>query len=308
MHSSDELIVEHALRKKIRGKILEAIETEKKKEKERLEEQALRKLVRQVISEATKQASSPHDSTGINTLEDLLKSIIPTLEADYKRLTTSTDQRQSFRAHIINAVENSLAPIDANSENPRTGREDVNTGEESPEPMGEPVEKPASFSPDNSPAPKVDPVPEEEPLAENQEIYLQEEEPADQNKFIDINGKPEAEEKEEPKDPRDEFGMDGFEVTGRNFAYSTYKKIDTQVKDAYALLASPEDKEIFFDYLITNLKLYFDRFEEELSPQVNEPTTPEYEAQVDKSLEQPMMESLSENILEKIIQHIERRI
>ena len=31
------------------------------------------------------------------------------------------------------------------------------------------------------------------------------------------------------------------------------------------------------DYLITNLKLYFDKFEEEMNPTVTEPTTPEYE-------------------------------
>ena len=35
--------------------------------------------------------------------------------------------------------------------------------------------------------------------------------------------------------------------------------------------------EIFFDYLITNVKLYFDRFENELAPMVDEPTTPEYD-------------------------------
>ena len=29
--------------------------------------------------------------------------------------------------------------------------------------------------------------------------------------------------------------------------------------------------------MITNVKLYFDRFEQELAPSVDEPTTPEYE-------------------------------
>lgn len=307
MHSSEELMVEHALRKKIRNKILESIENEKKKEKQRLEEQTFRKLVREVIVEAVGQSASPHTSTGINTLEDLLKKIVPVLEKDYKRLTTSEDQRQSFRAHIINAVENSIAPVDANSETPRTGRGEPNLGDESPAPAPA-AEKPVSFGDEETVPPKVDDVPEEEPLAENQALYLQEEDPVDKSKFIDINAKPEKEPKEEPKDPREEFGMDGFEVTGRNFAYSTYKKIDKQIVDAYALLGSEEDKEMFFDYLITNLKLYFDRFEEELSPQVAEPTTPEYEAQMDKSLDQPMMESLSESILEKIIEHIESRI
>jgi hypothetical protein len=36
-------------------------------------------------------------------------------------------------------------------------------------------------------------------------------------------------------------------------------------------------QKLFEDYLITNLKLYFDKFEDELSTTLEEPTTPEYE-------------------------------
>ena len=43
-------------------------------------------------------------STGINVLEDLLKKIIPQIEDDYKLLTTSEEQRESYRSHIIDAV------------------------------------------------------------------------------------------------------------------------------------------------------------------------------------------------------------
>ena len=35
---------------------------------------------------------------------------------------------------------------------------------------------------------------------------------------------------------------------------------------------------MFYDYLVTNLKLYFDKFEDELAGKLEEPTTPEYEA------------------------------
>ena len=34
---------------------------------------------------------------------------------------------------------------------------------------------------------------------------------------------------------------------------------------------------MFYDYLLTNLKLYFDKFEDELKANLPEPTTPEYE-------------------------------
>ena len=53
---------------------------------------------------------APHQSTGINVLEDLLKKIIPQIEDDYKLLTTSEEQRESYRAHIIDAVVKTLTP------------------------------------------------------------------------------------------------------------------------------------------------------------------------------------------------------
>jgi hypothetical protein len=46
------------------------------------------------------------------------------------------------------------------------------------------------------------------------------------------------------------------------------------------MLADDEDKEVFYDYLLTNLLLYFDKFEDELSPDTAATTTPEYEEEV----------------------------
>jgi len=43
------------------------------------------------------------------------------------------------------------------------------------------------------------------------------------------------------------------------------------------MLSNPEDQEIFFDYLIANLKLYFDKFEGEIQPNVEEPTNQAYD-------------------------------
>ena len=60
-------------------------------------------------------------------------------------------------------------------------------------------------------------------------------------------------------------------------AYASFKKIERNILDAYELLSNDEDRELFYDYLITNLKLYFDKFEDELATNLDEPTTPEYE-------------------------------
>ena len=60
-------------------------------------------------------------------------------------------------------------------------------------------------------------------------------------------------------------------------AFTTFKKIQQYILDAYDLLRDPKDKKVFVDYLITNTKLYLDKFEDELQSTVDEPTTPEYE-------------------------------
>ena len=213
---------------------------ENKKQQEILEETKLRQLVRGLILKEVAEDQPKHASTGINVLEDLLKKIVPVLQADFKMLTTSETQRQSFRAHIINAVQNSL----------------------SPELMYVLSDK------------------EKEQLKEAATIKVDD---PDMSKFIDIEEKPEDEEKEELS-PEEEFsrGLEdqNLDSTGRNMAMDTFKKIEKGILDAYEMLDDPKDRELFYDYLITNMKLYFDKFEEEMNPTgITEPTTPEYEAE-----------------------------
>ena len=43
------------------------------------------------------------------------------------------------------------------------------------------------------------------------------------------------------------------------------------------MLADEEDQNLFYDYLITNMLLYFDKFEDELQSSLPNVTTPEYE-------------------------------
>jgi len=216
------------------------------KQKKSTEEDELRQVVRefidiemQTLTEAGPDVDpTPNKSTGINVLEELLKKIIPVLETDYKSLTTDTSQRESFRSHIINAVVNSLTPAKIN-----TAAGDA-----------------------------------EDDLEEEIEINVSDS-PVD-DKFIDIRSDAEksAEEEEEEEDPADAFGagVDG-DKTGRNVAYQSFKKIETSIIDAYELLGNPEDQELFYDYLIANLKLYFDKFEEELAGVLDEPTNQAYD-------------------------------
>ena len=186
---------------------------------------------------------TPNKSTGINVLEDLLKKIIPVLQTDYKSLTTSMEQRESFRAHIINAIVTTLTPVEINNE----------AGEEEAE--------------------------LDSNLDEEIDIEIGDEADGDMDKFIDIrtDAEKKAEKEEEKADPRDDFGIEGADETGRNMAYNTFNKIETSVIDAYELLSNAEDQELFYDYLIANAKLYFDKFEDELSSFMKEPTSQAYD-------------------------------
>ena len=207
---------------------------------------------------------TPNKSTGINVLEQLLKKIIPVLEEDYKSLTTNNEQRDSFRSHILNAVVNSLTPAQLKND-----------------------------SGEDTSACDIDDIDLEE------EIEINVGGDAEDDKFIDIRTDAEksADAEEEEEDPRDAFGADvEGDETGRNMAYESYKKIETNVIDAYELLSDPEDQELFYDYLIANLKLYFDKFEEELASSVDEPTNQAYD--MAKSGEAGELESGEEDLLE----------
>jgi len=94
------------------------------------QETALREVVRELITEGQSAvaAIAKHDSTGINALEDLLRNtnVLSVLETGYKSLTTDTGQRDSYRNHILAAVEASLAP----EESRKSAGEDVEITEE----------------------------------------------------------------------------------------------------------------------------------------------------------------------------------
>ena len=89
---NEQSLTEQKLRSYIRAKITEIVNSQKTQQLN--EEKQLRKLIRSIISEADVSDIHPHRSTGINVLEDLLKKMIPTVRTDYKRLTTSQDQKQ----------------------------------------------------------------------------------------------------------------------------------------------------------------------------------------------------------------------
>ena len=274
-----EIQTERMLRKYINQKIKSIFE--EKRKKQFMDEYALRQVIRQILSEGDVSDVHPHRSTGINVLEDVLKKSIPTLRSDYKRLTTDKAQRDSFRAHIIKAVTDQLKPSLVNDRYPLEAP--------TPNPMDKPsdemqsdVQKAAGGS---IPEPEAPEEPIEEPDAGADDDFLADMEALEEAEIdIDIEDEATPEKKLDVEDddgPSDEekfgTGLEGLDETGRNMAYTSFRKISQYILDAYDSLANMEDKNVFVDYLITNLKLYFDKFEDELLTQPEEPTTDQYQ-------------------------------
>jgi len=241
---------------KLRKFIREAIQIVKKRQEKAqkeqlLEEKRLRGFIRELILQEASTPDpdeAPHSSTGINILEDLLKKIIPIIEIDFKKLTTGNEQRNSYRAHMVQGVKNLLAPAKVTDNASISGDSGVEKEEEFISIAEQEGEIEIAVDPEN----EVSDPPEE---------------------FIDIGG----EEKSKEETEKDDFSVEGEDETGRDMAFSTFKKVQGSILDSWEVLSNDEDKELFYDYLITNLKLYFDKFEDELKPSLEEPTTPEYD-------------------------------
>jgi len=261
----EEIIQEQRLRRVIREKLKRMLSQENE---QLLEEQRLRKIIRhKLLTEGDVSDMHPHRSTGINVLEDVLKKMITTLRTDYKRLTTSKAQRDSFRAHMLHAVKQSLMPALVND----MYLQDTDTL------MAEPTGLSAGDEEAKSPS--------DEMLADIDDLNLDDIEleedididvEPDPEKDLDIEGEKEKTPAEQEKDNFGD-GLEQMDETGKNMAYTTHKKVSQYILDAYDMLTDRQDKKVFVDYLITNMKLYFDKFEGELASELQEPTTPEYE-------------------------------
>ena len=149
-------------------------------------------------------------------------------------------------AHLINGIDNLLAPVETNMDAPE-------------------------------PTTDVD-------LEEEIEIDVEDE----GDELIDLGmdilpGEEEEPEEEAPEIDDDEMPLtrgieDGeHDATGRNVALSTFKQVQGTIVDDFGELANDEDRELYHDYLKTNVLLWRDKFEDILSTNLPEPTTPEYE-------------------------------
>ena len=245
MKDRNELVEEQILRENIR-RIVKNIKN-KRTEQERLEENTLRKVIRKLLIEKTPVADeTPHEKTGINVLRKTLKKIVPQIRDDYMSLTTDKAQRISYIAHLVNGIDNLLAPIETNIDAPEPA-EDVELEEE--------IEIDVEGGEDELIDLGMDILPDEE------EEEVEEEPEVDDDEATLTRGLEDGE----------------HDATGRNVALSTFKQIQGTIVDDFGELANDEDRELYHDYLKTNVLLWRDKFEGNLATNLPEPTTPEYE-------------------------------
>ena len=250
MKNRNELIEEQVLRENIR-KIVKTVKN-KRTEQNKLEEQTLRKVIRKLLVEKTPVADeTPHEKTGINVLRKTLKKVIPQIRDDYLSLTTDEAQRTSYIAHLINGIDNLLAPIETNMDAPEAAPE-AGLEEEIEVDVGDDGEELIDLGMDILPSDEKEPE-EETPEIDDDEATLTR-------------------------------GIDGdHDATGRNVALSTFKQVQGTIVDDFGELANDEDRELYHDYLKTNVLLWRDKFEDLLSTNLPEPTTPEYEKEKDSN-------------------------
>jgi hypothetical protein len=248
------------------------------------EEKQLRELIRSII----KENDTPTKSTGLNKLVQALKIILPTVESGYKSLTTDKEQRDSFKQHYLKAIIDTLSPQDAirsasgGEASAMLGGSALEEQEEIEVNVTDDEADPADLSAD------IEGIESEEDVQIKRDAGVT---------LKDIEGK-----KTDVPLPQ----IPGLDETGRDESVDVYKKTVDAITRNYRTLHNENDREEFKEYLITNLLLYFDKFENDIAAELTPVTTPEYEkqkaekAQFTQQGEQPVSESIRQAIRETL--------
>jgi len=284
MNNKDEKLLREFVRRTIVKPAMRVLKEEKRKE------DAVRLWVRSQIRELQEQKlytviyeakdmANPHPNTGINKLRDAIRKAKPSIKSKFQQLTTSSEQRESFRNHLLAAFVRLFDQLDALSAEGEA--EDV-AGDETL--AAEPAETDTLQAPDEG---ELDDIEKElDALMEALTLSEQEEEEmGDDNDVVsdELEAEKESaknlsqvekdvEKKKSQEREREEFGggLEG-DSTGRNQAYDTFNLVQSYFSDAYLDLNNGEDKDMYKKWGLYNLKLLLDSYEEELNPDLETP-------------------------------------
>lgn len=253
----EELMKEVRLRKVIRNFLLE----NKRKEK------TLRKVIRAKLTEAKKADQVVYQSTGVNALRDLLANVGPTIKDKYRNLTTSAEQREAFKNHLLIGWRNLLNVAD------------VSKGVEG-------TKMPKSL--------------EDIELEEDIEINIKKEDPSSMLADFEPKEYEPLKSKEQKLVAGGELPTDPDQKTGMNAAAETLNLISSQTLTSYEQLLNPQDAEDFKEYGLANIAAYLDEIEADMTvtPDV-EIENPEGSVETESSRVEDQIE-LSEDLLQKL--------
>ena len=247
-----EFMQEMQLRKHVR-KAIKAVQRQRgNKEKQQLrEERHLRTVIQQLIKE-----SGPGTSAKAIT-RILLNEADPAVAADAVHSSTGINTLEDLfkNTNLLSVLRKGYKSLTSKEEQRESYKNHILSA------VGLSLEVEGS---------RHDAGGDEEALQEDVNIDIGR--PEDNPAFIDV-------EKREPTadEEVEEFSLEGHDKTGRNKAYTDYKNVEKNIITAFDDLDDPQDRSMFKDYLLTNLKLYFERFEEELRTDLSAPDieTPE---------------------------------
>jgi len=226
----------------LREQVRKAIRVVKRKRHTRFleavqQERDLRNIIRGLLGEAQTAVSTTakHANTGINTLEDLLRNSNILSVLEMGFKSLTTDPEQ--RTSYRNHILVAVEKVLA----PEESRKEA--GSEEVEELTEAITIDVGDNPEDDPD------------------------------FIDVEEK--EVEKSDGEVEKEEFAISGEDKTGRNKAFTDFQTIEKVILRAFDDLDNPEDRNLFGEYLIKNLALYFDKYGSDLEGTVEEPPAAE---------------------------------
>tara|TARA_Y100000592_G_C5471053_1_gene319538 strand:+ start:1761 stop:2495 length:735 start_codon:yes stop_codon:yes gene_type:complete len=215
-----------------------------------VEELRLRKLIRKairIVEEKKQNTTKEHLSE-----EERLRKVIRNLIAEAEVGDTEDSPYDNTGLNTLNTLfDNILKTIE-------TGYKELASSKEQRDSFASHMLKAV----ENTLAP-LRALDKSDQLEEDIDINVGEDKPED---MADIRVDKEEQNKED-------FGIEGEDLTGRDKAYETFNKVETQIVEAYKTLHNQEDIKAFYDGLLMNLDLYFKKFEDEIRPEVEAPET-----------------------------------
>ena len=244
MNKKEQFLQEFKLRRLIRKSLrLKKTKKEAAAKEKLFEVKQLRKVIKHLIKEGDVDSDTkpaPYESTALSALADAFEQILPVLKSGLRKLR-KPEERQSYRAHVLQKFESMFSNFEGLDANQKIGESSVNEQEE------------------DSLTIKIDNRPDDAMVVPDFE----------KERFED-----KEKENLEPDDADVEsLAISTEDPTGARFAFSTINNsnIEKLLSDKRKLLPTDEYREEFKSYALYNVDLWLLTYEKELADELGAP-------------------------------------